>query len=156
MCSVNKRVCVKESKPKPLKYLTPGCLIEKAGFLSEDVCSVSCPLPTLPHCPQCWTLIRLPSDTLIVTLSILLSPCSSIHATSPLISQWPPCIFRFAFPKHLNTHTLTQFLKIPWIYFSLFSCTVIWKFIYPSVHSFVKLLVICMVMGWNCMIISNY
>ncbi len=158
MCSVNKRVCEKESKPTPLKYFTPGCLIEKAGFLSEDVCRVSCPLPTLPHCPQCWTLIRLPSDSLIVTLLLFPSffpPCSSIHAISPPISQWPPCIFHFAFPKNLNTHTLTQFLNTPWTYFSLFSCTIIWKFIYPPVHSFIKSPVICMVMGWNCMIISN-
>ncbi len=87
---------MKESKPTPLKYLTPGCLIEKTGFLSEDVCRVSCPLPTLPHCPQCWTLIRLPSDSLIVTL--LLFP-----------SFFPLLIH----PRYFSTHFLMASLHLP-------------------------------------------
>lgn len=90
--SVNKRVCVKESKPTPLKYLTPGCLIEKAGFLSEDVCRVSCPLPTLPHCPQCWTLVRLPSDSLIVTLLLFPSLYPPAHPFTLLLHPFLTCL----------------------------------------------------------------
>lgn len=158
MCSVNKRVCVKESKPKPLKYLTPGCLIEKAGFLSEDVCSVSCPLLTLPHCPQCWTLIRLPSDTLIVTLLLFPSFYPTAHTSTLLLHPFlnGPLASSVLHSPNTQTHTLTQFLKIPWIYFSLFSHNVyIWKFIYPSVHSYVKPLVICMVMRSFVIIITK-
>lgn len=115
------------------------------------------PLPTLPHYPQCWTLIRLPSDTLIVTLLLFPSFYPPAHLSTLLLHPFLNGLLASSALHSPNTHTLTQFLKIPWIYFSLFSRTVYGNSsIHPSVHSFVKPLVICMVMGWNCMIISNY